>query len=30
VFRRLLAGADSPCGVFDREVIEAVIAAERG
>jgi uncharacterized Ntn-hydrolase superfamily protein len=26
-FRRFLPGADSPCGVFDREVIEAAIAA---
>jgi uncharacterized Ntn-hydrolase superfamily protein len=25
-FRRFLAGSDSPCGVFDREVIEAAIA----
>jgi uncharacterized Ntn-hydrolase superfamily protein len=25
VFRRFLAGADSPCGVFDRAVIEAAI-----
>lgn len=28
VFRRFLAGADSPCGVFDRAVIEAVIKRE--
>jgi uncharacterized Ntn-hydrolase superfamily protein len=28
VFRRLLPGADSPCGVFDRAVIEAAIARE--
>ena len=27
LFRRFLPGADSPCGVFDREVIEAAIAA---
>jgi uncharacterized Ntn-hydrolase superfamily protein len=26
-FRRFLPGADSPCGVFDREVIEAAISA---
>jgi uncharacterized Ntn-hydrolase superfamily protein len=26
-FRRFLPGADSPCGVFDRDVIEAVISA---
>ena len=26
VFRRFLAGADSPCGVFDRTVIDAAIA----
>jgi uncharacterized Ntn-hydrolase superfamily protein len=26
VFRRFLPGADSPCGVFDRAVIEAAIA----
>jgi len=26
-FRRFLAGADSPCGVFDRHVIDAAIAA---
>ncbi len=25
VFRRFLAGADSPCGVFDREVIMAAV-----
>jgi uncharacterized Ntn-hydrolase superfamily protein len=30
VFRRLLPGADSPCGVFDRVVIDEVIARERG
>jgi uncharacterized Ntn-hydrolase superfamily protein len=29
VFRRFLAGADSPCGVFDRTVIDAAIARER-
>ncbi len=28
VFRRFLPGADSPCGVFDRAVIEAAIARE--
>ena len=28
-FRSLLPGADSPCGVFDREVIAAVIAGRR-
>jgi uncharacterized Ntn-hydrolase superfamily protein len=28
VFRRFLPGADSPCGVFDREVINAVIARD--
>lgn len=28
VFRRFLAGADSPCGVFDRAVIDAVIARD--
>ena len=27
LFRRFLPGADSPCGVFDREVIEAAISA---
>lgn len=27
VFRRFLAGADSPCGVFDRAVIEAAMSA---
>jgi uncharacterized Ntn-hydrolase superfamily protein len=26
LFRRFLPGADSPCGVFDREVIEAAIS----
>ncbi len=26
VFRRFLAGADSPCGVFDRAVIDAAVA----
>jgi uncharacterized Ntn-hydrolase superfamily protein len=26
-FRSFLAGADSPCGVFDRDVIDAAIAA---
>jgi uncharacterized Ntn-hydrolase superfamily protein len=29
-FRRFLPGADSPCGVFDRAVIDAAIARERG
>jgi uncharacterized Ntn-hydrolase superfamily protein len=29
-FRRFLPGADSPCGVFDRAVIEAAIAAGAG
>ena len=28
-FRRFLPGADSPCGVFDRTVIEAAISARR-
>jgi uncharacterized Ntn-hydrolase superfamily protein len=28
VFRRLLAGADSPCGVFDRAVINAAVARD--
>ena len=28
VFRRFLAGADSPCGVFDRAVIDAAIARD--
>jgi len=28
VFRRFLPGADSPCGVFDRAVIDAAIAAD--
>lgn len=28
VFRRFLPGADSPCGVFDREVINAAIARD--
>jgi uncharacterized Ntn-hydrolase superfamily protein len=28
LFRRFLPGADSPCGVFDRAVIEAVISAQ--
>ncbi len=28
VFRRFLAGADSPCGVFDRAVIDAAIVRE--
>ncbi len=28
VFRRLMPGADSPCGVFDRAVIEAAVARE--
>jgi len=30
LFRRFLPGADSPCGVFDRDVIEAAIAARTG
>ena len=29
VFRRFLPGADSPCGVFDRAVIDAAIARDR-
>jgi uncharacterized Ntn-hydrolase superfamily protein len=29
VFRRFLAGTDSPCGVFDRAVIDAAIDRER-
>ncbi len=29
VFRRFLAGADNPCGVFDRTVIDAAIAREK-
>jgi uncharacterized Ntn-hydrolase superfamily protein len=28
VFRRLMPGADSPCGVFDRAVIEAAVARD--
>jgi uncharacterized Ntn-hydrolase superfamily protein len=28
-FRRFLPGADSPCGVFDRDVIEAAILGQR-
>jgi uncharacterized Ntn-hydrolase superfamily protein len=28
VFRRFLAGTDSPCGVFDRVVIDAAVARE--
>ena len=28
VFRRFLAGADSPCGVFDRMVLDAAIARD--
>jgi uncharacterized Ntn-hydrolase superfamily protein len=28
VFRRFMAGTDSPCGVFDRTVIEAAVARE--
>jgi uncharacterized Ntn-hydrolase superfamily protein len=28
VFRRFLAGTDSPCGVFDREVIDTAIGRE--
>jgi uncharacterized Ntn-hydrolase superfamily protein len=27
IFRRFMPGADSPCGVFDRTVIEAAVAA---
>jgi hypothetical protein len=27
LFRRFLAGTDSSCGVFDREVINAAISA---
>ena len=27
MFRQFLPGADSPCGVFDRDVIEAAILA---
>lgn len=30
LFRRFLAGADSPCGVFDRVVIDAAIDARTG
>ncbi|HBK04604.1 MAG TPA: DUF1028 domain-containing protein [Acetobacteraceae bacterium] len=30
LFRRFLPGADSPCGVFDRAVIEAAISARGG
>jgi len=30
VFRRFLAGTDSPCGVFDRAVIERTIASSAG
>ncbi|MFL5284125.1 MAG: DUF1028 domain-containing protein [Rhodopila sp.] len=30
LFRRLLPGTDSPCGVFDRTVIEHVMAARSG
>ncbi len=30
VFRRFLPGADSPCGVFDRTVINAAIEQDRG
>lgn len=30
VFRRFLPGADSPCGVFDRAVIDAAIVRDRG
>jgi uncharacterized Ntn-hydrolase superfamily protein len=29
VFRRFLAGTDSPCGVFDRAVMDVAIARER-
>jgi uncharacterized Ntn-hydrolase superfamily protein len=29
LFRRFLPGADSPCGVFDRAVIEAAISARK-
>jgi uncharacterized Ntn-hydrolase superfamily protein len=28
VFRRFLAGTDSPCGVFDRAVIDAAVARD--
>ena len=28
VFRRLMPGADTPCGVFDRTVIEEIVARE--
>jgi uncharacterized Ntn-hydrolase superfamily protein len=28
VFRRFLAGSDSPCGVFDRAVIDAAVACQ--
>jgi uncharacterized Ntn-hydrolase superfamily protein len=28
IFRRFLPGADSPCGVFDRSVINAAVAAQ--
>ena len=28
VFRRFMAGSDSPCGVFDRAVIDAAIARD--
>ncbi|MBS0561677.1 MAG: DUF1028 domain-containing protein [Proteobacteria bacterium] len=28
VFRRLMPGADSPCGVFDRAVIDEIVARE--
>lgn len=30
LFRRFLAGADSPCGVFDRDVIMAAVDQVRG
>jgi uncharacterized Ntn-hydrolase superfamily protein len=30
IFRRFLPGADSPCGVFDRTVIDAAISARTG
>lgn len=30
VFRRFLPGAESPCGVFDRDVIEAAVARATG
>jgi hypothetical protein len=30
LFRQFLPGADSPCGVFDRAVIETAMAARSG